>query len=66
MVRLEVDNGALSDNQYKRGEYIFGNVFYNATPNFTLALEYLHGTRENVSDAHSRANRVSIMAQYNF
>ena len=65
-VHLERDNGALSDNQYKRGEYIFGNLFYNVTPNFTLALEYLHGSRENMSDAHNRANRVSVMAQYNF
>ena len=65
-VRLEVDNSALSENQYKRGEYIFGNLFYNVTPNFTLALEYLHGSREDVSNAHNRANRISVMAQYNF
>ena len=65
-VHLEKNHGAISDNQYKRGEYIFGNLFYNVTPNFTLALEYLHGTRENINDAHSRANRVSVMAQYNF
>ena len=65
-VHLERDNGALSDNQYKRGEYIFGNAFCNITPNFTMALEYLHGTRENMNDVHKRANRISIMAQYNF
>jgi hypothetical protein len=65
-VHLERDNGALSDNQYKRGEYIFGNAFCNITPNFTVALEYLHGTRENMNDVHKRANRISIMAQYNF
>lgn len=65
-VHLERDNGALSDNQYKRGEYIFGNAFCNITPNFTVALEYLHGSRENMNDAHKRANRISIMAQYNF
>ena len=65
-VHLEKHNGTLSDTQYSRGHYIFANAFYNVTRNFTVALEYLHGGRVNVSDAKSDANRLSIMAQYNF
>ena len=65
-VHLEKHNGTLSDTQYARGHYIFANAFYNVTRNFTVALEYLHGGRVNVSDAKSDANRLSIMAQYNF
>ena len=65
-VHLEKHNGALSDTQYARGHYVFANAFYNISRNFTVALEYLHGGRVNVSDAKSDANRLSIMAQYNF
>jgi predicted porin len=65
-VHLEKHNGALSENQYSRSHYIFANAFYNVTRNFTVALEYLHGGREDVSNHKSSANRLSIMAQYNF
>ena len=63
---LERHDGTLSDNQYSRGHYIFANAFYNVSRNFTLALEYLHGGRENANNAKGDANRLSIMAQYNF
>lgn len=65
-VRLEEHNGYLSDNQYHKGNYVFGNAFCNLTPNFTIALEYLHGGREDMGGSKSSANRISIMAQYNF
>ena len=65
-VRLEKENGYLSDNQYHKGNYIFGNAFCNITKNFTVALEYLHGSREDMSGKKGEAHRVSIMAQYNF
>lgn len=65
-VGLEKENGYLSDNQYHRGQYIFGNVFFNATKNFTLAVEYLHGSRKDMNLEKNTANRLSIMAQYNF
>ena len=63
---LERHDGTLSDNQYSRGHYIFANAFYNVSRNFTLAIEYLHGGRVNANDAKGDANRLSIMAQYNF
>lgn len=65
-VHLEEHNGILSGNQYKRGQYIFGNAFCNVTPNLTVALEYLYGGRDDVSGTKSNANRISLMAQYNF
>lgn len=65
-VRLEKENGYLSDNQYHKGNYIIGNAFCNISKNFTVALEYLHGSREDMSGKKGEANRVSIMAQYNF
>jgi hypothetical protein len=65
-VHLDKHKGAISDNQYSKGHYIFANAFYNVTRNFTLAVEYLHGGRKDVSGANDSANRLSIMAQYNF
>lgn len=65
-VHLEEHNGIISGNQYKRGQYIFGNAFCNVTPNLTVALEYLYGGRDDISGTKSNANRISIMAQYNF
>lgn len=65
-VRLERHNGYLSDNQYHKGNYIFGNAFCNLSPNFTIAVEYLHGSREDMGGSKSSANRLSLMARYNF
>ena len=65
-VRLNERNGYLSDDEYRRGQYMFCNAFCNITSNFTVALEYLHGTRENMNESQRTANRLSIMAQYNF
>ncbi|MBO5882727.1 MAG: porin, partial [Alistipes sp.] len=65
-VHLEKHHGALSDSQYHHGNYIFDNAFYNVTRNFTVALEYLHGGRRDMSGAKNTSNRLSIMAQYNF
>ena len=65
-VGLDKENGYLADDQYHRGQYVFGNIFYNPTKNFTLALEYLHGSRKDMGSEKNTANRLSIMAQYNF
>ena len=60
------ENGYYADNEYKRGNYIFGNIFCHITPRFNIAAEYLYGTRKNVDDQRNHANRVNVMAQYNF
>jgi hypothetical protein len=66
VARVEKNNGYYSPDEYKRGTYIFGNVFYRVTDNFTLAAEYLHGGRKNMDGLKGDANRVSVMLQYNF
>lgn len=66
MVGLEHNDGYLSDNQYCRGEYLFANAFYNLTPNLTLAVEYLYGSRKDMNASSNSANRLNIMAQYHF
>lgn len=60
------ENGYYALDEYKRGDYIFGNIFYNVTPRFKIAAEYLYGSRKNVDDQKNHANRVNVMAQYNF
>lgn len=59
-------NGYYEDIEYRRGNYIFGNIFYNITPRFKIAGEYLYGTRKNMDGMKNHANRVNVLAQYNF
>ncbi|MBQ7856562.1 MAG: porin [Alistipes sp.] len=65
-VTVEKKNGYYSPEEYRRGQYVFGNVFYHLTRRFTLAAEYLWATRKNMDGNSSDANRVNIMMQYNF
>ena len=65
-VDLEKHNGYLSSDQYRRGQYLFANAFYNLTPNLTLAVEYLYGSRKDMNDTMNSANRLNVMAQYHF
>ena len=58
--------GSLSPDEYRRGQYIFGNMFFALTPLCTVAAEYLHGTRENMDRSKGSANRISLQVHYNF
>lgn len=66
MVRVEKENGIVSDNEYRQGQYIFGNLFYSMTPRCKVAVEYLYGTRKNMDEARNHANRAQLLLQYNF
>ena len=66
MVRMEHNHGAVSDNEYRQGQYIFGNIFYNVTSRFRVAGEFLYGTRKNMNAAKNHANRANLMVQYSF
>ena len=66
MVRVEERNGFVAQEEYRQGQYMFGNIFYHVTPRFKLAAEYLYGTRKNMSRDKNHANRVQLMAQYSF
>ncbi|MBQ7964415.1 MAG: porin [Alistipes sp.] len=63
---VERENGYYSENQYRRGTYIYGNAFFQATANCRIAAEYLHGSRKNRNGAMGEANRLSLMVQYSF
>ena len=59
-------NGYPSDSHYKQGQYIFGNVFWNLTPRFVIAAEYLYGSRKNMNGDKAHSNRVNVLAKYSF
>ncbi len=59
-------NGFYSEDMYKQGQYIFGNVFWNLTKRFVLGAEYLYASRKNVDGAKAHANRINVLAKYSF
>jgi predicted porin len=65
-VNVDHAHGYNPGGEYKKGQYIFANVFYKLAPNCRIALEYLYGTRKNQDGAKGHANRVQTMIQYNF
>ena len=65
-VRVQRSHGFYSDDQYKQGQYIFGNIFYSITPRCKVAAEYLYGSRKDMSNDKGHANRVNVMLQYSF
>lgn len=55
-----------NETQYKKGQYLVANVFWNISHNLQVGVEYLHGWRENFNDVNREANRINLSAQYNF
>ena len=66
MVRIQHKNGYFANDEYRQGQYIFGNIFYSLTPRCKLAAEYLYGTRKNMDAQKNHANRAPVLVQYNF
>ncbi len=56
----------LYPESFRSSDYIVGNVFFNLTDYFTLAAEYLHGQRQNRNGQIGSANRIQLMARFNF
>lgn len=57
---------AANPDVYKRGQYLAVNMFANATENLQLGIEYLHGWRVDFDKDTYNANRINLMARYNF
>lgn len=52
--------------QYKYGQYAVANVFYNITPQFSWALEYIWGRRVDMNRSQAHDNRLQTMLQVTF
>ena len=62
------DDGEIlySPSMYKQGQYLAANMFMTLDNDWQFGVEYLWGARKNQDDIKSYANRIQIMAQYNF
>ena len=52
--------------QYKYGQYILGNFFYNINDLFTWGVEYIYGRRVNMDGLQAHDNRIQTMLQISF
>ena len=52
--------------QYKYGQYVVGNFFYNINNLFTWGIEYIWGRRVDMNRHQAHDNRVQTMLQINF
>ena len=68
MSRLYSENGyaAISGNDYHYGQYLAANIFWSASNNMQLGVEYLRGWRNNFDATSHDANRINLMAKYSF
>lgn len=53
-------------DQYKYGQYILGNFFWNINDLFTWGVEYIYGRRVNMDHTQAHDNRIQTMLQINF
>ena len=52
--------------QYKYGQYVLGNFFWNINNLFTWGVEYIYGRRVNMDGMQAHDNRIQTMLQINF
>ena len=57
---------ALQPTDYRLGQYVVGNVFYNWNSLLSVGVEYLYGTRYNAGGSAGQANRIQMAVQVNF
>ena len=53
-------------SQYKYGQYVVGNFFYNINNLFTWGIEYIYGRRVDMNGLQAHDNRIQTMLQVNF
>ncbi|MCM1449341.1 MAG: hypothetical protein NC082_03285 [Clostridiales bacterium] len=59
-------NHQLIPDDYKLGNYLAANLFWELTPRLQVGIEYLYGRRTNFDTAHNHANRVDALFQFAF
>ena len=63
--RLYAD-GNLQGTDYRYGQYVAANVFYEPIDNCMVGFEYLYGNRHNIDGTSGDAHRINAMIQYHF
>lgn len=65
--RAQLYNTAgMTSDTYRYGQYIAANAFYNVWGDLRIGLEYLHGTRKDISGLSGKSNRIDAALQYSF
>ena len=62
----ENDYPASPSGQYRYGQYLVANIFWNVTPDLQVGAEYLRGWRTDFNDETRHANRMNVSVQYSF
>lgn len=57
---------ASPSEQYRYGQYLVANLFWNITPDMQVGAEYLRGWRTDFNDQTRHANRLNLAVQYSF
>lgn len=65
-VDVERDDALSVGNIYRRGDYLFGNLFYALSERMTMAAEYLYGSRKDCSSEKGHAHRVQMELRLRF
>lgn len=55
-----------ADDQYKYGQYLSANIFWDITSRIRCGAEYLAGKRMNFDGTHANANRLMAMFMFQF
>lgn len=63
---VKVEDTDLSEDAYRKGTYLFANLFYTFGRHFQVAGEYLHGQRVNQNGEENSANRLQLLLRYLF
>ena len=58
--------GGISEDTERYSQYIAANMFYNVWGDLRFGLEYVHGTRKDLSGLSGKASRIEAMLQYSF
>lgn len=56
----------VNPGQYKLGQYLVTNLFWNVIPDLQLGMEYLHGWRKDFDKNGDQANRINLSAKFSF
>lgn len=64
--RFYPGDGYDGPDQYRQGQYVVANAFWNLNSMFQLGAEYLWGSRENLDGTRGYANCAQLLLQFNF
>lgn len=65
-VRVYDTDHVLGADNYRVGQYVVANMFYNISRYWNVGVEYLYGTRTNFDGSFGKSTRVQAAVQFSF